>query len=411
MMTEKYVHRFLMSLLFIASSAQTSYAQQSSHHPHHQLAAVDGDKIVDAGFADSARFSGSDGNLVRRHFASWNLSGSSQYTESQARDIMRDIIEANKFGPSDVVMFVDLREEAHLFVGAKLPGASCVSGEPLIIKYKEKIGDKTQELIDTQEHDIIHALEGKTLGIDAHRYAIGRAPQLSREIQAVQAFDVTVNTRIKPSFDGIVKLGYLETEEQMINRVYRNLRIESDINPNLVTRNKTKVVYRRIPIEDLSVPSLNHVKALEAVIKAEEEANPNGRVWVHIHCHGGLGRTAFMMQVVAMLRSHASLAEINKVMSDFGGRNLLDIEKPEIGQSLKAAKDIKASLEAAYLYIHPERKAELNKTPVPTVAAQQVYRASVAQVAPQLNQSLDKAVTAYKSYIETTSSPWQIANE
>ena len=299
-------------------------------------------------YKDSARYLD---NLVFRQFITMNISGSSQYTEKQFSYILENIVENNNL-QDDVVLVVDLRGEAHLFVQNQLKDAKgnkmAISSEPLIIS--DKAG---REIESIEEPLLIKEMQGLTINVLPHRFAADHAPILSGEVEAHEPFTITICK------EGI---GNLETEEQMIRRVAQNIQIASKTDLYKTKVGATNVEYARIPVPDLSVPTMKHVDDFIAAIKRVEAANPGKKVWVHIHCHGGLGRSAFFLYVASMMRSNKSLQEIANEHTKTGARDLLNVEVPEIGQSLKTAQEIKKMIEMVYGRFQSERALEIDKT-------------------------------------------------
>ncbi len=286
-------------------------------------------------------------NLVFRQFIDLHVSGSSQYTEKQFSQILENIVENNNF-QDDVVLIVDLRGESHLFVTYQLKDSKgddlSVSAEPFTI-----VDNKNREIVYNAEQKLIDSMQGLSVSIEPHRFATDFAP-VDGEVATRKPFTVTV------SKDGI---GKLETEKEMVERVANNIQIQPKTNL-YETKRGMKIEYSRLPVADLSVPTMEHVDQFIKIIKNVEKKYPGKRVWVHVHCHGGLGRTAFFMNVAAMLRSKLLLHEIEAKQVKSGGRALLDIEHPEIGQSLQAAQGVRDSIKAAYSKIRKDHNPDIS---------------------------------------------------
>lgn len=275
-------------------------------------------------------------NLVFRQFIDLNISGSSQYTEKQFAQILENIVENNNF-QEDIVLIVDLRGEAHIFAKHQLKDNKgndlAISGEPVTI-----VDKRNREITYDLEEKIIDNLQDLSINIVPHRYAVEFA-NVDGEVESRNPFTI-----IATKEDGI---GKIETEKEMVERVAKNIQIQPKTDL-YSTKSGVKVEYVRIPIKDLSVPTMEQVDKFINSVKQIEKDNPNKRVWIHVHCHGGLGRTAFFMNIAAMIRSDKNLQEIESKQVKSGGRALLDIEHPEIGQSLDDAKGVKAAITEAY---------------------------------------------------------------
>lgn len=283
-----------------------------------------------------------------RIFNEMNMSGSGQYTEDQFREIIKEIINRNRLGQGDVIVITDLRGEAHTFVGAPLPNTinpdsdqnAIISGQPINF-----IDSESREIISTSENTLIRALRGKTIKISPHRFAKEYIPNG----EAVAKEDI--NIRINNTKDSRnYQIGDMETEAQMIRRVANDLGVD--------------IKYVRIPIPDLSVPTLDHLFTfLNKIVKIEDQVkkyDKSKRVWVHIHCHGGLGRTGALMAALDMARTGKSLYQILDEQAKAGARNLLLTELPEIGQPLSDSQKVLDQVINLYLALHPEREDEVD---------------------------------------------------
>ncbi len=341
----------------VKEAADKSNAK-ADHQDAHHVVDINSEYLMhDVSYSNSSRFYD---NLVFRIFPNLSLSGSSQYTERQFRDMMQFIVNQNNL-QNEVLLILDLRGEAHLFFQHQLTNEKGekmqMAAEPLILSDKKK-----RELEYFQEREIIDDIDGKKVTIQPHRFAKDYKTILTGEVVAQKPFEVVLHKEQKQGMD---LAGLLETEEDMIKRVGATLDFNSPESLDKVQEGM-HMVYKRIPIADLTTPTFEHYEKIMNAIKQVEAENPGKRVWVHVHCHGGLGRTAFGMYIAHMMRSDDSLEKIVDEQTKKGARNLLDIEHPEIGQSLETAKQIRDRVEQVYRYYRAaERDRADGKTQCP----------------------------------------------
>lgn len=334
--------KLYLSFSFLLNTFLSMHCSATEHHVHDSeitAAFLNNPEKVD--YRASSRYLD---NLVFRQFIDLHISGSSQYTEKQFSQILENIVENNNF-QDDVVLIIDLRGESHLFVTYQLQDNKgnplSISAEPFTI-----VDKKNREILHSSEKKLIDSIQGLSITVVPHRFATD-FEAVDGEVQTRQPFTITA------SREG---LGKIETEEEMVNRVAKLIQIQpkTDLYAN---RSGVKVEYFRLPVPDLSVPTSEQIDTFISHVKNIEKKYPDKRVWLHIHCHGGLGRTAFFMNVAAMMRSNKTLLEIENRQIKSGGRALLDIEHPEIGQSLQAAKGVRDAIKAAYEKIRKSKDA------------------------------------------------------
>ncbi len=316
-----------------------SYDQHKAA-PHHHVEISKDYMETGVSYKDSARFYP---NLVFAQSIDIAASGSSQYTEKQFEYILRSIVDNNNW-QNDIVVVADLRGEGHLFAKNKFNDQP-IASEPLIIA-----DNKNLEIESDQEQDMIRDLQGETIKVSPHRFSTALERIYSNEFEPQKPYQLTIRKET------------LETEKDMVLRVGKNIIVPAK--DNLYQQKKgVDVRYLRIPVPDLSVPLMEHVDRFIAGIEQIEKDNPGKKVWIHMHCHGGLGRTAFFVYTSYILRTDWSLEKTDEEVGKSGRRRLLDIEHPEIGQSLDAAKGVRDMIITVYLRRHPERASEfINST-------------------------------------------------
>ncbi len=245
--------------------------------------------------------------LNLRYLPVEGMSGSGQYSKEQLQQILSEIETRYKISRGKMLV-VDLRGEAHVFADE----------EPISILDKKDESTATKEYRSTQENLIKEKLANQNITLIPHRFTVNHPPMISREV----------------------------LEKQPITRVFRKIETEEEVTQGL------RVHYVRIPIPDYSAPTLAQIQFFEDAIKK------SGAEWVHIHCHGGLGRSTTFMAVLDMIRQpNLSLDEIIERQWKAGGRDMKG--PPEAGQRPEDAARILDILKNEYAKRHSDTKEKV----------------------------------------------------
>ncbi len=300
---------------FVLTMAIIGFNLKSIHAAQCTTIQTPPDHHIDDAHITTERLIASDKTLIRSSKRPWDtlnlrylpvegMSGSAQYSKEQLQQILSEI-EARYKIARNKILIVDLRGEAHVFADA----------EPISILDKKDESTATKEYRSTQENIIKDKLANQNITVIPHRFTLNHPPMISREVLEKQPI-----TRI---------FSTIETEEEMVKGIGAQ--------------------YLRIPIPDYSAPTPEQIQFFDEAIKK------SGAEWIHIHCHGGVGRSTTFMAVLDMIRQpNLSLDEIIERQWKAGGRDMKG--PPEAGQRPEDAARILEILKDEYAKRHPDAK-------------------------------------------------------
>lgn len=173
-------------------------------------------------------------------------SGSRQPTAAELKKIIQKISSERT---PDLIVIIDLRDEAHLYC----------DGEPIGWDY---INNDAKGIVRMSEYNREAELEAAQRLQSAHKLEL-----------------YTRNKNLKPPHDLMsqqINPATIQTEEEIVS--------------------KLGAVYQRFPVTDHGVPKPELVDQFIMFVH-----NLPANTWLHVHCHGGKGRTSTFMAMYNLM--------------------------------------------------------------------------------------------------------------